>query len=59
MPDAATKATTKADINLPEKFKLFNYLWSPHVIAELNDCQVKLARIDGEFIWHDHPGYLG
>jgi mannose-6-phosphate isomerase-like protein (cupin superfamily) len=41
-------------IKLLEKFQLFNELWSPRVVAELNDYQVKLARIDGEFVWHEH-----
>ncbi len=41
-------------INLLEKFRLFNDFWQPRVVAELNDYQVKLARIEGEFIWHDH-----
>jgi mannose-6-phosphate isomerase-like protein (cupin superfamily) len=42
-------------INLLQKFELFEEKWSPRVIAELNDYQVKLARIEGEFVWHDHP----
>jgi mannose-6-phosphate isomerase-like protein (cupin superfamily) len=41
-------------INLLGKFQLFDELWSPRVVAELNDYQVKLARIDGEFVWHEH-----
>jgi mannose-6-phosphate isomerase-like protein (cupin superfamily) len=30
-------------------------LWSPRVVAELNDYQLKVVRIEGDFIWHDHP----
>ena len=41
-------------INLLEKFNLFSDHWSPKVIAELNGQQVKLAKVEGEFIWHDH-----
>ena len=41
-------------INLLEKFDLFTDQWSPKVIAELNGQQVKLAKVQGEFIWHDH-----
>ena len=41
-------------INLQEKFSLFNDHWSPKIISELNGQQVKLAKIKGEFIWHDH-----
>ena len=42
-------------INLKEKFKLFSDHWSPRVIAEMNDYQFKLVKIQGEFVWHDHP----
>jgi mannose-6-phosphate isomerase-like protein (cupin superfamily) len=41
-------------INLLEKFSLFNEHWTPKIIAELNGQQVKLAKIQGEFIWHNH-----
>lgn len=41
-------------INLAEKFGLFSDHWSPKVIAEMNDYQFKLVKIQGEFVWHDH-----
>ena len=41
-------------INLQSKFELFSELWSPKVVAEMNDYQFKLAKIKGEFIWHNH-----
>jgi len=41
-------------INLQSKFELFSEQWSPKVIAEINDYQLKIAKIKGEFIWHDH-----
>ena len=41
-------------INLQSKFELFSESWSPKVIAEMNDYQFKIAKIKGEFIWHDH-----
>ena len=41
-------------INVKEKLSLFNDLWSPKVIGELNGQQVKLAKVKGEFVWHDH-----
>ncbi len=41
-------------INISEKFKLFNDLWTPKKIGELNGQQVLLAKIKGEFIWHSH-----
>ena len=42
-------------VNLSAKFGKFTEQWSPKVIAELNDYQFKIARIQGDFIWHDHP----
>eukprot|EP01133_Synstelium_polycarpum_P026703 gene26703-32130_t len=42
-------------INFSEKFELFSEQWSPKVVAELNDNQFKIVRIEGDFIWHDHP----
>ena len=41
-------------ISLTEKFGQFTDQWSPKVIAELNDVQFKLARLEGEFVWHQH-----
>jgi mannose-6-phosphate isomerase-like protein (cupin superfamily) len=41
-------------INLAEKLKLFDELWKPRVIAEMNDYQFKLAKIRGDFVWHAH-----
>jgi len=41
-------------INFEDKFNLFNDQWAPKVIAELNDYQFKLVKIQGEFIWHKH-----
>ncbi len=41
-------------INLNEKFSLFNDYWSPKIIGELNGQDIKLAKVKGEFIWHNH-----
>lgn len=41
-------------INLMHKLSLFNEQWSPKVIAEMNDYQFKVVRIQGDFIWHSH-----
>jgi mannose-6-phosphate isomerase-like protein (cupin superfamily) len=41
-------------INITEKFNLFNDHWNPRIIAELNGQQIKLAKVKGEFVWHDH-----
>ena len=41
-------------VNLYEKFNLFNEQWQPKIAGELNDSYVKLAKVQGEFVWHLH-----
>jgi mannose-6-phosphate isomerase-like protein (cupin superfamily) len=41
-------------ITIPEKINLFSDHWNPRIVAELNGQQVKLAKFQGEFIWHKH-----
>jgi mannose-6-phosphate isomerase-like protein (cupin superfamily) len=41
-------------INLAQKFAKFNDYYSPKVVGELNDFQVKLVKLKGDFIWHHH-----
>lgn len=47
--------TSYTAINFGNKFNQFDELWSPRVIAEINDYQFKLAKVRGEFTWHTHP----
>jgi len=41
-------------INLAEKFERIDEYWSPRIAGELNDAYLKLARLNGEFLWHYH-----
>ena len=41
-------------INFKEKLAKFNEHWSPKIIAQMNDYHFKLAKIKGEFVWHQH-----
>jgi len=41
-------------INLKEKLGRFHEHWQPKVIAEMNDIQFKLVKLQGEFVWHHH-----
>ena len=41
-------------INLQQKLGLFSEHWTPKVIAEMNDYQFKLVKLQGDFVWHDH-----
>jgi len=41
-------------INFQQKLSLFTEQWTPKVIAEMNDYQFKLVKLQGDFIWHEH-----
>jgi len=41
-------------INFRQKFGLFDEQWQPKVIAEMNDYQFKVVKLQGDFVWHDH-----
>lgn len=45
---------TVEKIVLERKLALFSDHWSPRIVAELNGQHVKLAKLKGEFVWHDH-----
>jgi len=51
---AATHLREYRAINFIDKLSLFSEHWSQRVIAEMNDYQFKLAKVKGDFIWHDH-----
>lgn len=42
-------------IDIRQKLELLNEQWSPRVIAEMNDYQFKVVKLEGDFVWHDHP----
>jgi len=41
-------------VNIARKLELFQDYWSPRVAGEINDMQVKLVKLKGEFVWHHH-----
>lgn len=41
-------------VYIDEKFALFSALWSPKLVPRLNDFEVKVVRLKGEFVWHTH-----
>lgn len=41
-------------INLAKKFALFSETWTPKIVADLNDCHIKVAKFHGQFVWHQH-----
>ena len=42
-------------INLNAKLNCFSDYWEPKIVASMNDYHIKLAKVQGEFVWHDHP----
>ncbi|MGE4469809.1 MAG: cupin domain-containing protein [Desulfovibrio sp.] len=47
-------STAPDKVSLEEKFALFHEQWQGKVVAEMNGMYVKLARLEGEFLWHSH-----
>ena len=41
-------------VNLAEKLAAFGEHWSPKIVAELNDYDVQVVKLKGEFVWHKH-----
>ena len=41
-------------INLADKLRLLDGLWSPGIVAYLNDYKLAVVRVQGEFVWHTH-----
>ena len=42
-------------INLARKLDSFSDHWAPRVVATMNDYEVMVVRVEGEFVWHSHP----
>ena len=42
-------------INFQQKLAQLSEHWSPRIIAQMNDTHFKIAKVQGEFVWHDHP----
>ncbi len=42
-------------INLSDKLSKIDALWTPKIVAQMNDYYIKLVKIENEFVWHSHP----
>jgi mannose-6-phosphate isomerase-like protein (cupin superfamily) len=42
-------------INFAAKLQLLGQTWQPRVVAEMNDYQFKVVKLEGDFVWHQHP----
>ena len=47
-------AVTRKAVNFDQKFALLQEQWQPRVVAEMNDYQFKIVKLEGDFVWHDH-----
>ncbi|MBC8648677.1 cupin domain-containing protein [Pseudomonas sp. MTM4] len=54
MNSQETTRTSYTAINFAQKYTLFHEQWAPKVVAEMNDYQFKIVRLEGEFVWHTH-----
>ncbi len=43
-------------VTLADKLAQFDEHWSPRIVASYNDSDVMVAKFEGEFHWHSHPG---
>ncbi len=41
-------------VNLADKLSQFDDHWAPRIVARYNDNEVRLVKVEGEFIWHQH-----
>jgi mannose-6-phosphate isomerase-like protein (cupin superfamily) len=41
-------------VSLAQKFSLFREQWQPKIVARVNDYDVMVVRVEGEFVWHSH-----
>jgi mannose-6-phosphate isomerase-like protein (cupin superfamily) len=41
-------------VNIAEKFALFDEQWRPKIISRINDYDVRIVKLQGEFVWHKH-----
>lgn len=46
--------TTPDKVNLAEKLRRFDQLWAPRIVGQLNGQHVKLVKLKGDFVWHQH-----
>jgi mannose-6-phosphate isomerase-like protein (cupin superfamily) len=45
---------TNEPVDIAEKLSLFTEYWSPKVVARLNEYEIKVVKVKGEFVWHTH-----
>jgi quercetin dioxygenase-like cupin family protein len=51
-----SKSVFAETVDLSAAFEAIHEHWSPKVVAQVNDQYVKVAKVQGEFVWHSHDG---
>jgi mannose-6-phosphate isomerase-like protein (cupin superfamily) len=41
-------------VNLPAALASFDEIYSPRIVARMNDYDVRIAHVKGEHVWHSH-----
>ena len=54
-PEAHEPAADSAPVSIPAALAQIREHWQPHRLVSVNDHDVKVAKIQGEFVWHSHP----
>jgi mannose-6-phosphate isomerase-like protein (cupin superfamily) len=49
-----TGSVDNRPVDIAEKLSLFSEQWAPKVVARLNDYEIKVVKLEGEFVWHAH-----
>jgi mannose-6-phosphate isomerase-like protein (cupin superfamily) len=52
--DQSGRDPMNTKVNLDQQFKLFHDHWHPRIVATVNDYDIKLVKVQGEFVWHQH-----
>jgi mannose-6-phosphate isomerase-like protein (cupin superfamily) len=54
LPAAENTGVTKQPVSLATAFRMFDELWSPRIVTSVNDYEVRIAKVEGEHVWHTH-----
>ncbi|MBM3538635.1 MAG: cupin domain-containing protein [Alphaproteobacteria bacterium] len=41
-------------VNLAEKLATFSETWQPKIVETIDDYEIKVVKVDGDFVWHRH-----
>jgi mannose-6-phosphate isomerase-like protein (cupin superfamily) len=51
----STNDSASTPISVVDALSRFSELWSPRIIGRVNDYDVRVAKVQGEYVWHSHP----